>query len=135
MNKRPVSWLAVALLMVTFGGLACQSQEKPAASAAEPAAAPPAPVEAPPPALVQFTPPPPAYSGELPPLPSTTYIVPRPPDVVRAIYTFAARHPEVLHYVPCFCGCQNSGHKDNDDCFIQSRDASGRPTWDPHGMT
>ena len=56
-------------------------------------------------------------------------------EVVKAVYTFAARHPEVLHYVPCFCGCQNSGHKDNDDCFIQSRDATGRPTWEPHGMT
>lgn len=76
-----------------------------------------------------------AYAGELPPLPSTQYMLPRPPEVVRAVYTFAARHPEVLHYVPCFCGCQNSGHKDNDDCFIQSRDAKGRPTWEPHGMT
>ena len=48
---------------------------------------------------------------------------------------FAARHPEVLHYVPCFCGCQQSGHRNNDDCFIKSRDAKGRPSWDDHGMT
>jgi Protein of unknown function with PCYCGC motif len=84
---------------------------------------------------IPFTPPPAAYTGELAPLPVSFYAPARPMEVVRAVYTFAARHPEVLHYVPCFCGCQNSGHKDNDDCFIQSRDASGRPTWEPHGMT
>ena len=85
--------------------------------------------------MIPFTPPPPAYTGELPPIPVSFYAPARPMEIVRAVYTFAARHPEVLHYVPCFCGCQNSGHKDNDDCFIQSRDASGRPTWEPHGMT
>jgi hypothetical protein len=84
---------------------------------------------------ILFTPPPPAYTGELPPFPVSLYAPARPPEVIRAVYTFAARHPEVLHYVPCFCGCQSAGHKDNDDCFIQSRDANGRPTWEPHGMT
>jgi Protein of unknown function with PCYCGC motif len=130
-----VSWLAIALFAAAAAG--CQSQEPAATSvASQPVAGPPpAAAEGPVPTLVQFTPPPAAYEGELPPLPSTPYMVPRPPEVVRAVYTFAARHPEVLHYVPCFCGCQNSGHKDNDDCFIQSRDANGRPTWEPHGMT
>lgn len=134
MHKVRMSWMAMLLTAIPAAG--CQSQEPAASNAAPPTtAAPPPAAIAPPPTLVQFTPPPPAYNGDLPPLPSTPYMVPRPPEVVRAVYTFAARHPEVLHYVPCFCGCQNSGHKDNDDCFIQSRDASGRPTWEPHGMT
>ena len=84
--------------------------------------------------MVTFTPPPPAYNGPLPPLPQVPYALPRSPEVVRAVYTFAARHPEVLHYVPCFCGCQRSGHRDNDDCFIKGRDAKGRPEWEAHGM-
>jgi len=84
---------------------------------------------------VGFTAPPPAYLGELPPFPTSPYAPPRPPDVIRAIYTFAARHPEVLHYVPCFCGCQRSGHSNNDDCFIHGREQNGKPIWDPHGMT
>lgn len=84
---------------------------------------------------IAFTPPPPAYTGELPPFPVSPYPAQRPPDVIRAAYTFAARHPEVLHYVPCFCGCQNSGHRGNDDCFVKSRDKKGAPTWEPHGMT
>jgi hypothetical protein len=84
---------------------------------------------------IAFTPPPPAYTGVLPPIPMSAVAPARPLEVVQAVYTFAARHPEVLHYVPCFCGCQRSGHKDNDDCFISGRDAKGRPTWEPHGMT
>jgi hypothetical protein len=83
---------------------------------------------------VAFTRPPAAYTGPLPPLPQVSYPLPRSPEIVQAVYTFAARHPEVLHYVPCFCGCQRSGHKDNDDCFIKERDAQGRPEWEPHGM-
>src|SRR5262245_3485928 len=54
----------------------------------------------------------------LPPLPVQTYAPPRPPEVVRAAYVFAAEHPEVLSYVPCFCGCERGGHKGNDDCFV-----------------
>jgi hypothetical protein len=60
----------------------------------------------------------------------------RPADVVRAAYTFAAEHPEVLGYVPCYCGCERSGHRGNDDCFVSMRDANGDVTqWEPHGMT
>ena len=83
---------------------------------------------------VAFTRPPAAYTGPLPPLPQVSYPLPRSPEIVQAVYTFAARHPEVLHYVPCFCGCQRSGHKDNYDCFIKERDDKGRPEWEPHGM-
>jgi hypothetical protein len=73
--------------------------------------------------------------GALPPLPVDNYPAPRPPDVIRAAYEFAARHPEVLQYVPCFCGCQQFGHQGNDDCFVAERDADGNVTWDPHGMS
>jgi hypothetical protein len=71
----------------------------------------------------------------LPPLPVQAYAPPRPADVVRAAYVFAAEHPEVLSYVPCFCGCERSGHKGNHDCFVMARDANGDVTeWDPHGL-
>ena len=71
----------------------------------------------------------------LPPLEFPAYPPPRPPEVVRAAYTFAAEHPEVLGYVPCFCGCQRAGHRGNDDCFVAARSASGDVTqWEPHGM-
>jgi len=74
------------------------------------------------------------YAGPLPPVPTSAYAA-APPDVIRAVYEFAARRPDVLRYVPCFCGCERNGHKGNDDCFVAGRAADGRPQWDAHGLT
>jgi len=77
----------------------------------------------------------PHRQANLPPLPFQAYAPPRPPDVVRAAYVFAAEHPEILSYVPCFCGCERSGHKGNEDCFVARRDGSGDVVeWEPHGL-
>jgi Protein of unknown function with PCYCGC motif len=71
----------------------------------------------------------------LPPLPFQAYAPPRPPEVVRAAYKFAAEHPEILSYVPCFCGCERAGHRGNEDCFVKARNARGDVTeWDAHGL-
>ena len=74
------------------------------------------------------------YKGPLPPVPSSPYAA-ASPSVVQSVYEFAARRPDVLRYVPCFCGCERNGHKGNEDCFVASRDADGRPTWEAHGLT
>jgi hypothetical protein len=76
-----------------------------------------------------------APAGPLPPIPYEGYPAPRPMPVVQAVYEFAARHPEVLQYQPCFCGCDHSaGHKSNVDCFVHRRGADGRILeWDSHG--
>ena len=76
----------------------------------------------------------PGYRGPLPPIPSSPYAA-APPDILRAVYEFAARRPDVMRYVPCFCGCERNGHKDNEDCFVARRDPDGRPHWDAHGLT
>jgi hypothetical protein len=75
-------------------------------------------------------------SPDLPPLPASAVIGSGyPPEVVRAVHVFAARHPEVLRYMPCFCGCERGGHKGNDDCFVAGRDSTGKVTaWDVHGV-
>lgn len=68
------------------------------------------------------------------PLPELPYPAARP--FYKDVFEFAAQHPEVLSYVPCFCGCERSGHKDNDDCFVASRDQKGNVTgWEMHGYT
>ena len=72
---------------------------------------------------------------DFPPLELPAYPVGRSPEVITAAYMFAAEHPEVLTYVPCFCGCERSGHRGNEDCFVKSRAANGDVTqWEPHGM-
>lgn len=51
----------------------------------------------------------------------------RAPAEVREAYVFAAKHPEVLHYMPCYCGCQHQTppHASNYDCFVDQIDRSG----------
>jgi hypothetical protein len=75
-------------------------------------------------------------ADDLPLLPDGVLFGARPPEVIRASYAFAARHPDVLRYVPCFCGCERAGHKGSHDCFVASRASGGRVTaWDSHGIT
>jgi hypothetical protein len=87
------------------------------------------------------TPPPPAQTAtakpadiKMPPIPSPGYAPGRPVDQTRAVYEFSARHPEVLKFVPCYCGCESTGHPHNESCFVKRRDARGNVTeWDLHG--
>jgi Protein of unknown function with PCYCGC motif len=77
----------------------------------------------------------PHKQANLPPLPTQSFAPPRPMNVVRDAYLFAAEHPEILSYVPCFCGCERGGHKGNHDCFVSQRDEKGDVTaWEPHGL-
>jgi hypothetical protein len=105
-------------------------------NAADPSAQPPAqtlaPLEGPPP-NAKFGP---HKQAVLPALPFSGFPPARPVEVVTAAYKFAAEHPEVLGYVPCYCGCERSGHRGNDDCFVAARTPSGDVAdWEPHGMT
>ena len=71
----------------------------------------------------------------LPPLNTAGYALARPLAVTRAAYEFAARHPEVSRYVPCYCGCEADGHRNNEMCFVGRRDAAGNVVeWDTHGF-
>lgn len=72
--------------------------------------------------------------GELPPLPVVQFASARPAPLTKAAYAFAARHPDVLRHIPCFCGCERNGHGHNEDCFISRRNADGSPEWNPHGI-
>ena len=108
----------------------------PVAEAAAPAEAPsPAPAATAPAAPARQTPKP-DPNQPLPPLPLVPNLVPRAPAFVRAAYEFAARNPDILEYVPCFCGCQTAGHQGNADCFVAERNPDGSVReWDTHGMS
>ena len=69
-----------------------------------------------------------------PPIPAPGFAPGRPVDQTRAVYQFAAEHPEVLKFVPCYCGCESTGHPHNESCFVKRRDAAGNVVeWDTHG--
>ncbi|MGE3510827.1 MAG: PCYCGC motif-containing (lipo)protein [Vicinamibacterales bacterium] len=77
----------------------------------------------------------PHKQASYPPIPFQGYAPPRSPEVVTAAYQFAAEHPEITSYVPCFCGCENAGHEGNTDCFVKQRDANGDViAWEEHGL-
>ena len=71
----------------------------------------------------------------MPPLQLQANLIPRDPEVIQEVYLFAARHPEILEYVPCFCGCETRGHRRNADCFVRERNPDGTVReWEEHGM-
>jgi len=77
----------------------------------------------------------PRKHASLPPIPFQGYAPPRSAEVITAAYRFAADHPEILSYVPCFCGCERSGHGANHDCFVKQRAENGDVVaWDEHGV-
>ena len=112
---------AACVAVSACGGQPSPPQEAPPSGQA------PAPAAAPVPSI-------PSSAAYLP-LPQVPFAPARPMPVVEAVFHFAADHPEVLSKIPCFCGCENRGHKHNDDCFVAARDERGRVTaWEPHGI-
>lgn len=56
------------------------------------------------------------------------------PEQMQIIYQAAAQHQEVLEYIPCYCGCAESGdHKDSYACFVYDYKENGEVMWDDHG--
>lgn len=73
-----------------------------------------------------------AWDPSWPPLPNPGQRAARPLEQVRAAYAFAARRPDILQYIPCYCGCQSEGHRSNEDCYLRGRTPAGAPEWSAH---
>jgi hypothetical protein len=73
-----------------------------------------------------------SIAPDLPPLPPGADNAPFNLAEVKLAYEFAARHPEVISYIPCFCGCERGGHTSNESCFVASR--KNGIAWDTHGL-
>jgi hypothetical protein len=56
------------------------------------------------------------------------------PEVGR-LYRFAVDRPDVLQYMPCFCGCGRLGHRDNRHCYVKAEHADGTLTYTSHAAT
>jgi hypothetical protein len=77
----------------------------------------------------------PRKQAVLPPIPFAGYEPPFGREVATQAFVFAAEHPEIASYVPCYCGCQAAGHNGNEDCFVKTRAENGDVTeWEPHGV-
>lgn len=75
------------------------------------------------------------WDPKWPALPQRGFPV-RPLDQTRAAYAFAAKRPDVLRSIPCFCGCMRpGGHASNEDCYVSGRTSTGVPRWTNHGYT
>ncbi|MCY4599117.1 MAG: hypothetical protein OXF27_04280 [Acidobacteria bacterium] len=77
----------------------------------------------------------PPPDAPMPPYPFVPNMAPRPADMITEVYEFAGRRPDILEFVPCFCGCESAGHRANAHCFVQSRNEDGSvAAWEPHGL-
>jgi len=54
------------------------------------------------------------------------------PVEVRTAYAYAVPGPRSLTYIPCYCGCGPSGHKDNLGCYVQRFAGGGWVVIEPH---
>ena len=55
---------------------------------------------------------------------------------VRMAYQFAMEHPEIMMWMPCYCGCgQHSGHKSTKNCFIKEGSTATDVQFDEHGAS
>ncbi|HSG87357.1 MAG TPA: PCYCGC motif-containing (lipo)protein [Candidatus Limnocylindrales bacterium] len=53
-------------------------------------------------------------------------------QATQAAYAFAIARPDVIEWLPCYCGCGAMGHASNLDCFIKPTD--GAPVvFEEHG--
>lgn len=56
------------------------------------------------------------------------------PEVQR-LYEFALVNGELMRYMPCFCGCGASGHRNNRDCYIKAVNPDGSVVFDDMAPT
>ena len=50
----------------------------------------------------------------------------------QAAYSFALARPDVLQWLPCYCGCAGIPHRSNLDCFFQGREVKGTFSYEEH---
>ena len=63
------------------------------------------------------------------------YVMSAPEDVQMA-YQFAMDRPDIMMWMPCYCGCgDHAGHKSAKNCFIKESSAATNVEFDEHGAS
>lgn len=55
------------------------------------------------------------------------------PATVKEAYGFAIEYKTQLAQVPCYCGCEEAGHRNVRDCFVKEERPDGKVEWDMMG--
>ena len=56
------------------------------------------------------------------------------PSRVQQAYQFAAANPDIMKNIPCYCGCDASGHASNYECYVAEVSEYGTITYDQHAV-
>lgn len=51
---------------------------------------------------------------------------------VQEAYRYALERPDVIQWMPCYCGCAAMQHRSNLDCFLRSRMSVGAVAYEEH---
>jgi hypothetical protein len=51
---------------------------------------------------------------------------------VQEAYAFAVARPDVVEWMPCYCGCAGLDHRSNLECFLKHREAGGAIAFEEH---
>lgn len=51
---------------------------------------------------------------------------------VEAAYAYALERPDVIQWMPCYCGCAAMDHRSNLDCFFKPRSAGMPVAYEEH---
>jgi hypothetical protein len=62
------------------------------------------------------------------------FVLASPPEI-QELYAFHVTSGELIRYMPCFCGCTGSGHRNNRDCYVREVHADGSITFDSMAPT
>ena len=62
------------------------------------------------------------------------FVTSAPPEI-KELYEFHITSGGLMRYMPCFCGCTGSGHRNNRDCYIKEVHADGSITFDSMAPT
>jgi hypothetical protein len=51
---------------------------------------------------------------------------------VQEAYRYALERPDVIRWMPCYCGCASMQHRSNLDCFLRARMTAGAVAFEQH---
>ena len=79
----------------------------------------------------------PGGSGDQPPADASEAWAARPAYVrqdgaTEEAYAYAMSNPQIIKWMPCYCGCGEMGHRSNLDCFLKPGTPGARTVFDEH---